>query len=143
MFSRMKIGIRVLLSLGAIVAMMFGLAYYNAIKHRQADDSDTALLEENVKPLGWMGEFGLSFYRGWVDATNASISSESKLRTEYISRLVTRISEADDLLAKVEKATKEEKLRALVAGVARDWVVMKQALLAAMESVRLGNPKSR
>ena len=138
MFSRLKIGIRVLLSLAAIVAMMFGLAYYNAIKHREADGSDTALLEENVKPLGWMGEFELSFYRGWVDAMNASVATESSVRSEYISRLMTRIPESDEFLAKVDRATKDEGLRQSVAGVASDWATIRQGLLNAMESVKAG-----
>jgi len=128
MFSRMKIGVRVLLSLAAIVAMMFGLAYYNAIKHRQADDSDTAIVEENTKPLGELAQLEEMLLRGWVNVYDAATAPDKALRIDYLKRVQTRMHQAEEHVAVVDKATKDEKLRALVVEIERALETSNQAV---------------
>jgi methyl-accepting chemotaxis protein len=135
MFRRVKIGVRVMVSLAVLVLLLFGMAYYNAVKLRQADDADTALYEENARPLAWLGEFGVMFYRGWVDLTNASISGNQKLQAEYIGRLQARLGESAETLAKVEKASKEEKVSAKVSALRRDYEALRTGMLKGIELI--------
>jgi methyl-accepting chemotaxis protein len=122
--------------------MIIALAWYNAIKHREADDSDTALLEENAKPLALVGQFGVSFYRAWVDVTNAALSADKTQQSEYLKRLQVRTSESQDLLGKLDKATKDTTSRELLTSLDRGYAAIRDGLSKATDLALAGQGKT-
>jgi methyl-accepting chemotaxis protein len=96
MFSKMKIGARLQLGLGAMLLIVLVLGFHGTSKLSQADDADVLLLERGAKPLIHISEYRVDFQTAWGAL---SLAATSKNAAEWESWL----SKADDRLAKAEQ----------------------------------------
>jgi len=108
MFAKMKIGLKVVVALGAMLAIVLVLGLNSASKLRQANDADTILYERFARPLQHSGNYQIAFQRAWVDLTTAAVSHDPADQAAWLSRSKKRLTDAEGALAEIDKASKTE-----------------------------------
>ncbi len=126
-----------LLSGFILVALFAGtVGLVGTIKIKQVDDADTALYEQNAKPLGNLAQFAVAFQRTRVNARDVIYAETAEERTRYTTRIDVLSKLMQDALAQYEKGDMSAEDKKLTADIKSDWaayqpVVKKIAALAA------------
>ena len=139
MFSRMKLGAKVILTLAAMVIIVIAIGTYNASRLRQAGESETVMYEQITVPLENAGEFVLRFYRAWTNVSNAGMAKDVTERSNWLGQVEPRLLEADAALENLDKAVKVDVVREQVAAVISAYHLVRQDLLNATQTVRKGD----
>ncbi len=142
MFSHMKLGAKVMLTLAVMVVMMIAIGTYNASRLRQAGESETVMYEQITVPLENAGEFVLRFYRAWTNVSNAGTARDATERSNWLGQVEPRLLEADAALENLDKAVKVDVVREQVAAVISAYHSVRQELMNATQTVRKGETES-
>ena len=109
MFSKMKLGMRVMAALAAMVVIVIGLSVFGVRQIQQADDSDTVLYDANTKPLELAGALMGGANRAYTNLLQATLSADSGLRKRWLDKAATRIRDAEATLPQlVERIAQNE-----------------------------------
>jgi methyl-accepting chemotaxis protein len=142
MFSNIKLGTKVLLTLGATVIMMIAIGTYSASRLQQAGESETLMYEQITVPVQHNGEFVLKFYRAWTSVSFAVFAKDEAERAANISQVEPRLLEADAALENIDKIVKVDIVRAQVAAVISAYHLARQEMVNAAQMVRKGDIES-
>lgn len=96
-FRSMRIGTRAMSALSLMVAMIIGVGIYTGRSLKDLDDSDTAMFEQNLKPIGYLAEHRAMLLRGWINLTQAAGADESEA-TKQLGKVEERLKKADEEL---------------------------------------------
>ncbi len=100
--SRLSIASRCAVALGIIVLVVAGLGIYNSAALKKADDSDTALFEEGLRPVARVSDYRSMALRAWIYMAQAagetSPAEQSKALTVMEEQLTSAIKETKNLL---------------------------------------------
>jgi methyl-accepting chemotaxis protein len=103
MLSKMKLGMRVMAALAAVVAILIGVAVYGTRQLQMVDDSDTVLYEANTKALQIAGDLVGETNRGYTNLLQSALAPDPAVRKSWADKASARIREAEISLQKLEE----------------------------------------
>ena len=139
MFNNVKLGTKVLLTLGVLIIMMIAIGAYSATRLQQAGESDTVMYEQITVPVQHDSEFVLKFYRAWTAISYAVFTKDATERSTNLSQLEPRLLEADAALENIDKAVKADAVRAQLASLISAYRIARQEMVNAGEMGRRGD----
>ncbi len=92
----------------ALIAAFIGYVGITSLKN--ADESDTALFEKNVLPLGNVGDISTNFQRERVNILELIYSADQNEFEDNLKRIETRRKEIDKLVPELEAMVTEEEV---------------------------------
>jgi methyl-accepting chemotaxis protein len=142
MFNNIKLGTKVLLTLGVTVILMIAIGTYSASRLQQAGESETIMYEQITVPVQHNGEFVLKFYRAWTSISFAVFAKDAVERSTNLSQVEPRLLEADAALENIDKIVTVDIVRAQVAAVISAYQSARQEMVKAAQMARKGDIES-
>jgi methyl-accepting chemotaxis protein len=102
MLSKMKLGMRVMAALAAVVAILIGVAVYGTRQLQMVDDSDTVLYEANTKALQIAGDLVGETNRGYTNLLQSALADPA-VRKSWADRASERVRGAETALPRLEE----------------------------------------
>jgi methyl-accepting chemotaxis protein len=135
----MKIGTRAMVALSLMVAIIIGLGVYYGHSLRSLDESDTALFEQNLKPIGFLAEHRALLLRAWINLTQAADAPDVDERTSKLSKVEDRLRKSDQELQSFLDIAKNTPLARLADENTVVYQRMRQRMIEVAGIIRKGD----
>ena len=138
MFKQMKLGVRVALALGAMVAILAGMGIYSGRVLKALDDSDTVLYEQNLIPIQGTAELRRDLNVGYRNILSAAITKDPAERADFLKKLTGNLQSADKNIQDLIGAIKADEVKKVLAPITPATQEYRKEVESAMEALRRG-----